>query len=820
MRQGHRLSIPATVLIGMAVLATVSTSVLGLLWVRGEILHYGREIARHRSDYIEGRRNLIKTNVDNVIDYIIYMKSQEETRLRKEIRERVNEAHAVAENLVRKFGLTMPRETLESLVKEALREIWFHDGQGYYFAFRMDGIETLFAERPDLEGTDMMGIQDTEGRFVVRDLLNLAREKSEGYYAYRWIRPGREGADFRKISYVKYLEPLDWVIGTGIYVDDMVHTIQTEVLDRINSIRLPEDEYIFVGQWDGLSLVGPAAGRIMIDVEDVNGMKVVRELVSLAREDGGFIEYVMPDVDGQRVATKLSYTRGVPDWEWYVGTGVYIDEIERDIALLEAEQAEMIRADVAGIITILLVLLLASVVAALFTSRSVKKGVIAITEFFERATTSSLSSDTPPLAIPEFIQLADTANRILIERLKAEDERHKLEEKVQHTQRLESLGILAGGIAHDFNNLLQAILGNAELAKPALPPGSSVNENFAAIETASHRAADLCQQLLTYSGQGSFTTETVDMKTLVLEMSQMISVSVPKKTQIAYDFSDEPSLVEADAGQVRQVVLNVITNASEAIGDTQGTILLHIRRREVGVAEATQTDGLSEPLEPGQYVELLVVDDGDGMDQETLGRIFDPFYTTKFTGRGLGLAAVLGIVRRHHGAIKVESEVGIGTRFSLLLPASKKTEVRSEAVAPEPLRAARQGTILVVDDEPAILQIARQMLERSGYAVISASDGKQAVELFSEHKNEVVCVLMDFVMPKMDGIEALAAIHRIAPGLAFVLTSGYDEKDYIAKSPGYSPAGFMQKPFRMQELIDAVDSAVFGKAAPEQTDST
>lgn len=808
LRSTAKMSIPAIVLFGMAAVATVSSAVLGVFWVNSHIRQYRQEVERVRSDYMEGRQNLIKFQIDNVIDYILYMKSQEETRLKAEIKQRVYEAHAAAENLVEEFGDTVTHEQMESIVREALRDIWFHRGQGYYFAFRMNGIETLFAERPELEGTDMMGVQDTEGRFVVPDMLDIAREQGEGYYSYRWIRPGMEGADYEKISFVKYFEPLDWVIGTGIYVDDMVQTIQSEVLDRINSMVLPEDEYIFIGQWDGFILTGPATGQVMIEIEDINGLKVVQELIKTAKQGSGFVTYVMPDVDGQRVSTKLSYTRGVPDWEWYVGTGVYIDEIETEVAEIEERQMEEIRRDMVRIISILLVLLAISFASALATSRMVRRGVVAIIGFFERASSPDARPSAPALAMPEFVQLADAANRILIERIHAEDERRKLEDQVQHTQRLESLGILAGGIAHDFNNLLQAILGNAELASPELPEQSPVRDNLAAIETASKRAADLCQQLLTYSGQGSLHRERIDLRHLVDEMSQMLAVSISKKIELTYHFPPLAANIEADSAQIRQVVLNLITNAAEAIGDNDGTIDLHIQ--EIEVTEVNQSSEVftSGRLKPGRYVQLLVIDDGTGMDESTLSRIFDPFFTTKFTGRGLGLAAVLGIAKRHGGSVRVQSNPERGTSFYFIVPLDKREDVTQTAVPIAKADANGVGTVLVVDDEVEVQLVAKRMLEKAGYDVLSAFDGKQAVELIEKHSADIGCVLMDLMMPKMDGIEAFTEIHGISPTIPIVLTSGFDEGNLIEKLPEHPLAGFIQKPFRMRKLVDAVNGAM------------
>jgi len=392
----------------------------------------------------------------------------------------------------------------------------------------------------------------------------------------------------------------------------------------------------------------------------------------------------------------------------------------------------------------------------------------------------------------------------ITDRKRAEEANRKLEAQVQHAQRLQSLGILAGGLAHDFNNLLTVILGNARMAVMELPAESPAVDNLAEIETASSRAAELTSQMLAYSGKGQFILQAVNLSRLTEEIANLLQTVIPKKTGIQYDLPPALPTIEADPAQVRQIVMNLITNAAEAIGERGGVIKVGtgIVDADRAYLSATYFD---DHLPAGRYVYLEVSDTGCGMDPETQAKIFDPFFTTKFTGRGLGLAAVLGIVRAHHGALKVTSQPGLGSTFRLLFPSSDKTEeVRTEA--PASTRVWRdRGTVLVIDDEPGVRNLARMILEKSGFTVLTAGDGADGIQVFHRYAREVSAIVLDLTMPAMNGEEALSELRRIRVGVPIVLCSGYGEQEVANRFAGKGLAGILKKPYEPAELVETLD---------------
>jgi PAS domain S-box-containing protein len=395
----------------------------------------------------------------------------------------------------------------------------------------------------------------------------------------------------------------------------------------------------------------------------------------------------------------------------------------------------------------------------------------------------------------------------ITDRKKADEDRRRLEDQLRHAQKLESLGVMAGGIAHDFNNLLTGILGYCDLARRELPVGSAANDLIAEAVQGARQAAELTKQMLAYSGKGTFVVEPIVLSNLVEEMARLLQISISKKCILRFDFDRNLPAIEADAAQLRQIVMNLVINASEAIGDRDGTIAVSTAARD---CDGATLDGvLADPTLPaGRYVVLEVADTGAGMSTETRAKIFDPFFTTKFTGRGLGLSAVLGIVRGHHGGIQCVSEPGRGTTFRLFFPLSQ----RSAATPPESPRAADlwrgRGTILVVDDESSILQMSRQMLKTMGFSVLTASDGRSALDVYRDAAEPIDLVLLDRTMPHMDGDETFRELVRLRPDLRVVMTSGYSEQSVAGLVDGPGLAGFLQKPYRFDELRAAVRRAL------------
>jgi len=395
----------------------------------------------------------------------------------------------------------------------------------------------------------------------------------------------------------------------------------------------------------------------------------------------------------------------------------------------------------------------------------------------------------------------------LTERRQMEEERRKFDVRMREVQKLESLGMLAGGIAHDFNNLLMAILGYADLAVFSLAPTSPACQYVEEITKASQRAADLCRQMLAYSGKGRFVISRYDLSEIVREMGKILDVSVSKKAVLSYNLAEGLPAVESDITQIRQVIMNLIVNAADALGDARGIITVTTGVMKCDEAYLSESY-LNDDLPGGTYVYLEVSDTGCGMDAATRSRIFDPFFTTKFVGRGLGLAAVLGIVRGHRGAIKVYSEVGKGTTFKILLPAVEweLDGAAKKGEQSESLRGA--GTILVIDDDPFVRNVAAEMLAKLGFQVLTADNGLEGLKVFTAHQTEITCVLLDLMMPEMGGEEAFRELRSLQRDVPVIMSSGYNEQDVTQRFVGMGLTGFIQKPYTMANLLSALKKAL------------
>lgn len=392
----------------------------------------------------------------------------------------------------------------------------------------------------------------------------------------------------------------------------------------------------------------------------------------------------------------------------------------------------------------------------------------------------------------------------LSERKRSQEERERFNAQLLQVQKLESLGVLAGGIAHDFNNLLTAILGSASVALLSLPNESPARPDLDNVILASRRAAHLTRQLLAYSGKGHFEVRPIDLSVHVRELASLLETTISKKVQLRLELTPDLPAVSADIAQVQQIVMNLVINGAEAIGDQRGTVL--VTTGVQGIDEFyVHSLFSSEGIEPGTYVYLEVHDTGCGMDEATKMRIFDPFFTTKFTGRGLGLAAVLGIVRGHKGAMKVYSSPGKGTTFKVFFPASNATVV---GPAPEVMSFRGEGLALVVDDDQGVREAASRLLEYFGFSVLQAVNGRDGAEQFSKHASDVVVVILDMTMPEMNGEETFREIRRMRADVPVILTSGYNEIEATRRFTAKGLAGFLQKPFTPKELTQKLSLAL------------
>jgi PAS domain S-box-containing protein len=403
------------------------------------------------------------------------------------------------------------------------------------------------------------------------------------------------------------------------------------------------------------------------------------------------------------------------------------------------------------------------------------------------------------------------------DRKRAEQAKLEMERQLLHAQKMDSLGALAGGIAHDFNNLLAVILSNIEIATSDVSMTSPAQNYLTNALLAGKRAAELTRQMLAYSGRGRFITSEVDLSNLVRGLSDLLKVSVSKSVRLQFNLAPDLPLIEVDASQIQQVLMNLVANASEAIADKPGIVTISTSVRECDATYLAETRTSSKPR-PGRCVILEVSDTGCGMDETVRAKLFDPFFTTKFVGRGLGMSAVLGIVQGHGGAIMVSSKPKKGAVISVVLPALKKLSESTPASEPLPFRSAPpagqplSGTVLVVDDEAQVRSVMELLLKRMGLQVLSAADGPEAIELFRERADEITFVLLDLTMPNMSGREALAEIRKIRSDAKVALTSGYEGDDVTGRHREHGFDAFIQKPCDLETFKKIVHQMCDGNS--------
>ncbi|MBI3417619.1 MAG: PAS domain-containing protein [Verrucomicrobia bacterium] len=394
----------------------------------------------------------------------------------------------------------------------------------------------------------------------------------------------------------------------------------------------------------------------------------------------------------------------------------------------------------------------------------------------------------------------------ITERRVAEEKQRIIERKLIETHRLESLGLLASGIAHDFNNLLTGVLGNASLARHEISSASEVRSCLDQIETLALRAADLCQQLHACSGKNSALLQHADLSKLVTKTANLLRLAIGPHARLEFDLAAELPLIEADAVQLEQAILNLVINASEALQDRPGTIVL--RTGSIALpADEPEVVFISAAPPPADYISLEVVDTGCGVDPKFLPDLFEPFFTTKLSGRGLGLPATLGIVRSHKGALSVRSNPQTGSAFRILLPPCQ-TEPKIPHRALEAGDWQARGTILIVDDEESVRRVAGRLLASFGFDVLLASSGAGALAIYRDKADEISAVLLDLTMPEMDGVETFHEIRRLRANARVILMSGYAEKNALARLDATALAGFVQKPFTAQSLCERMKAAV------------
>lgn len=830
---------------------------IGVIWGWRDYSLLDRQLGDDLAMYETQRRAALERTVRDVVRNIQFLRTSMEDDLRTLLHTRVAQAHAVARGICASLPPGDCRAKAAD-VREALRQIRFNGGRGYFFAFGLDGIGQLFPPAPDQEGVPMLGIGG---------LLRIARTEGEGFLRHERLSPDGGSDDRMRLSFIEVFDPLGWAIGVSVDIGEIEANVQAEALATLEGVELGDASYLFAGTWDGLSLVGPAKGRNMWEVEDRDGFKVVQGLVRIARIGGGFVEYTMPPINGEKAYPKISFVAGIPEWRWYVGAGDSMESItEAAIGRREAGRRRMIlEVGIVGLVALALAGFI--LLGGRMAGRRARQDFRRFLDFLNRAAREDVAVNPDGMAFVEFAEAAHATNRLLedknaamrelerqraaldkaneelelrvqgrtrelegeiIERKYAETElqrandsleqriaestrhlreqiaaRERIESQFIQAQKMEAVGQLAGGFAHDFNNILTVITSTLGILNTLVPPDDErVVKAIALAEGATKRAGDLTRRMLVFSREMDTRPEAIDPAELVLALQPLIERALRESVVFSVDCIPDAWPVVVDPVLLENAVVNIALNAQDAMTDG-GRFLLSIRNLSLGDEEAA-----SHPdAHAGDYVEFAMRDTGTGIPPEIVGRIFEPFFSTKpkGAGTGLGLSMVLAFARRSGGFVQVVSEEGRGTAFRILLPrADRPAAGKAPAASVKAGRPLAGLRIVVAEDDPLVRDVTVAALMAQGVDVMAVPDGPRAIAAL-ELRGPYDVVVSDLIMPGgMSGLDLRDLVAVRWPACRVLLMTGYSYSEFARRGVDPTTLALLRKPFSRDELVAAI----------------
>lgn len=797
----------------MTLVILCAIPLVGAYWIFNEYCRYEHDVTMMKANYMRDQKRLIKSEVDQVVANINYYKQHREPLLREELQDRVDDMHRQITSVYEKNKDTLPADQLKEIVKSVIRSSLYNKGRGYFFAFTAD-CDVVVAQ-PGLESYEG-GSADNAGPLfykAARELVDVASELGMGSYKYRWKKSGHSTLQ-DKLSYVKIFEPYGWVIGTGEYLGDFDAESRQDLVAQIDLIRFGKNGYIYIFSYDGVCLSHykqSYVGQNRWEYTDSRGFKLIQAIIGAAKKnsDGSYLEYIgsiKPETE--KPSRKLGYIRGLQDWGWAIGSGVYLDDLNSAIADMRRELMAEVKSQVVITCLALLIFMLFSYTLAKRLAGNVQRDFDRFATFFHDALANSVSLEPNKFTLCEFEMLALTANRMI-------EHNRNIEETLRHNQKMDTIGQLAGGIAHDFNNALGGVKGSVSLLRALLNKREvdlkKVVSVVDLVDGASDSAAAIVNQLLTLSQKHELELAPIDMNDVVRSTIQLCRSSLDKKIDIVVKYLPNSAVIDADAMQLEQVFLNMCINASHAMTvmradeDSYGGVLT------VEVDEFIPEDSFLEEGDDVVGEECYVcriMDTGVGIEKEIIERIFDPFFTTKdkADGTGLGLSMVYRIVQLHGGVCNVFSKVGEGTTFNVFIPKSK-SEKQETLIEPDVI-VRGQGKILVIDDDSHMRSSVNNILTECGYDVILASDGVLGLEEYKRCGAEIDLVLLDMSMPILSGKETLIQLKKLDADVKVLMSSGFAQDDRVEDCFELGIMGFIQKPFTAESLSQKVDTVL------------
>lgn len=803
-----------TITVGMLAVAIFATLLVGGMWIAQEYFRFERTSVLLKEEYLQDQRDLIKGEVDRVLQYVAHKRTLTESRLQASLQERVQEAIAVAANIYAKHRGKASDDEITGLIVDALRPIRFNYGRGYYFIYRTDGTNVMLPFSPELEGTNMLQMQDGKGDYLVQRTRKIILEKGKGFLTWFWYRPEDKLQMQKKIGFVQAFAPLDWWIGTGEYVEDFEKLVQQEALAWINSIRYGKDGYIFVYDYQANTLAHYKKENIGLnqwEFRDAHNKAVLQELIGIAKKDKGeYLDYVGTIRPSTGLPEeKIAYARGVQDWRWMIGTGVYVNSINVQLETMRDDLFKKIQRNILLICLVLFVCILFIAVLSRFLGRKIVIDLVVFTRFFRNAARSGRKIRTDDVYFHELQGVAEAANNMIDERNLAEAELQKVQGQLLQSRKMEALGLLAGGVAHDLNNVLSGMIGYPDLILHDLPADSRHRVFLQKIKESGQKAANIVEDLLTLARRGVAQRQLLDLNEQVelYLQSPEHGRTFEKISNIAVETKLEPALLKIRGSQVhiQKTIMNLMNNAVEAQADG-GQILISTANIYVDKPFTGY-----QRIEQGEYVVLTVSDKGTGIASEDLDRIFEPFFTKKKLGRsgtGLGMAVVWGTMQDHEGFVNVQTREGEGTTFELYFPATRDNIM---AGVERPARSEYFGQgehILIVDDIAEQRDLAGTILQSLGYKTTVVSSGYEAVSFLKDHHADLV--LLDMIMEdqKMDGLETYKQIKKLRPQQRALIASGFAETDRVRAALQLGVSQYVKKPYTVREIGVTVRSVL------------